>query len=69
MYTNSEFIDRIIAKLNDLADAKGIVRCAAILEIYQMLNNLKDGIAKDEETHKEEKLVLEERIRDLKKDT
>lgn len=68
MYTNSEFIDRIIAKLNDLADAKGIVRCAAILEIYQMLNNLKDGIAKDEETHKEEKLVLEERIRDLKKD-
>lgn len=66
MHTQCEYVDSIIAKLNDLADAKGIVKCATILEIYSMLNNLKDGLMKDEEEHTKEKLVLEEKIRDLK---
>jgi len=66
MHNQCEYVDSIIAKLNDLADAKGIFRCATILEIYNMLNNLKDGLMKDEEEHTKEKLVLEEKIRDLK---
>lgn len=66
MHTQCEYVDLIIAKLNDLSDAKGIVKCATILEIYSMLNNLKDGLLKDEEEHNKEKLVLEEKIRDLK---
>ena len=49
MFDQYQLIDDMIVKLNDLADATGVKRCALTVELVQQLVALKKGLKAEEE--------------------
>ena len=58
----------IIKTLNDLPDSSGILRCMMFADLMRVTGMLHEKVKKQMEADKEEKLILEARIRDLEQD-
>ena len=67
MLNHSQFIDRIISKLDLLVEATGMNKALALVEIGQMLVTLQNGIQNDEKNHKEAIDNLQGQIDELTK--
>ena len=52
-------------QLELLADAKGILKCALIVKIYQLAQSISEGIQEAEDEYSKMKLVLEAKNKDL----
>lgn len=61
-----ELIEMAFKTLIELPDATGLLRCVYFADLFRELKTLKDAIAEQEQTYKEEKLKLEAEILDLK---
>lgn len=54
MIDQYELIDKMIANVDALADAKGAHKCALIIEVIQQLSALRKGLKDEEEARKRE---------------
>ena len=63
MTDNAGMIDQAISILDNLADAKGTLRCAYVYELYKILSVVKEGIETQEKIHKQEIDEMEEKLK------
>lgn len=49
MFDKYEVIDNLITTMDELADAKGVKRCALIISVIQALGELKKGLKADDQ--------------------
>ena len=52
MFDKYEVIDNLITTMDELADAKGVKRCALIISVIQALGELKKGLKADDQRAK-----------------
>ena len=60
-----EFIKK---SLNELPDSTGILRCVLFADLLRVVNAFYESATKQIEAQKEEKLILEARLRDLEEE-
>ena len=65
MLSRKQFIDQIMVKLGEIADAKGMTKAVLIVEVGQMLMTLENGLKNDEENHRKTIEELQRQIDDL----
>ena len=65
MLDQYELIKRAKDAVEKLSDANGVVRCALIYELYKTLCAIEDCVKKNEKDLNEQKLILEEQVKDL----
>ena len=60
-----ELLDQIILKMNLLADATGVERCALLVGVVQMLGALKDNLTESDKAAKEREALLLDQLQAL----
>lgn len=60
-----EFINK---SLNELPDATGILRCVLFADLFRVTREFYENAKNQIESQKEEKLILEAKIRDLEEE-
>lgn len=68
VYDKFGLIKSALETLEKLADAKGILRCAYVLELQQTLAALEDLLKHLDEAHQREKKILQDQIDSLNKE-
>lgn len=62
-----QLIDNMLFRINEIADASGILRVALLYELYKTLQSLKEGLKKRDSAHQMEKELLEKQIKQMQK--
>lgn len=60
-----ELIKKIIHQINEMADATGIVRCAAVVGVYQLVEQLQAAIDRKDEAYQKQIADLQNEIKCL----
>ena len=65
MIDKFQLLDSIIVQLDALADARGVTRCATIVELVQKVTALRKGLADEDKAHAQTVEILEQQIKRL----
>lgn len=63
MFDKYAMIDDMIKRLDALADARGLNRCLALIELAQQLQALSEGLRKDDTATAEKAELLEKQMK------
>ena len=58
-------IDSLIKQVDALVDARGVSKCATIIEIVQKLDALRKGLSDEDKAHLEQVRLLEDQLERL----
>ena len=63
-----EYIAELKDQIELLGDSKGVMRCAIIVKIYQLVEAISEEIMAADEKNAQQKLIFEARIKDLEEE-
>ena len=65
MLNHIQFVDKILEKLGEIVDAKGMAKAILIVEVGKMLMTLETGLKNDEDNHRKNIEELQRQIDEL----
>lgn len=62
MLDKYQLIESIIDELDELTDARGLIRCAKIIDVFQKVTALKKGLHEEDAAHKSQVETLKQQL-------